>query len=358
MADLFSSIKIGDIITKNRIFMAPLTRARVERDAVPVPMMAEYYAQRAQAGLIISEATGISREGLGWPYAPGIWTDEQVEAWKSVTQAVHDKGGKIVCQLWHMGRAVHSSVTGLQPVSASETTAPDEVHTYDGKKPYEKARALTKSDITRILNDYEQAARNAMRAGFDGVQIHAANGYLIDQFLRDGTNHRSDEYGGSLENRVRLLVEVTQRVIATVGAEKTGVRLSPNGDSQGVIDSAPEKIFVLAAQELERLGVAWLELRENSTTGTFLAPTDQPKLSPEIRKVFHRSLVLNQDYSFEEAQAAIRDGHADAIAFGRKFISNPDLPDRFAKNIPLQESNVSTWYSRGEEGYIDYPFAK
>lgn len=356
MPTLFDSIDFGPIHAKNRILMSPLTRARANRNAVPTPIMAEYYAQRSSAGLIISEATGISREGLGWPFAPGIWSDEQVEAWKPIVAAVHAKGGKIVCQLWHMGRMVHSSVTGTQPVSSSATTAPNEVHTYEGKKPYEQARAIDAADISRILNDYENAARNAIRAGFDGVQIHAANGYLIDEFLRDGTNLRTDEYGGSPENRIRFLREVTERVIGAIGAERTGVRLSPNGDTQGCIDSAPETVFVPAAKLLQDLGVAWLELREPGPDGTF-GKTDQPKLSPQIRKVFTRPLVLNQDYTFEMAQEALAEGHADAIAFGRKFISNPDLPERFERGIALEPDNMKTWYSQGPEGYIDYPSA-
>lgn len=356
MPDLFDPIELGDFSAKNRIFMSPLTRARAGRDAVPTPIMAKYYEQRAGAGLIISEATGISREGLGWPYAPGIWSDEQVEAWKPITKAVHEKGGRIVCQLWHMGRMVHSSVTGLQPVAPSATTAPRYAHTYDGKVPYETARALQLEDISRIVSDYETAARNAIRAGFDGIQLHAANGYLIDEFLRDGTNHRTDEYGGSPENRIRFLSQVVSRIVATIGAEKTGVRLSPNGDTQGCLDSAPETVFVPAAAELERLGVAWLELREVGPEGTF-GSTDQPKLSPEIRKVFRRPLVLNQDYTFEAAQEDVQQGRADAIAFGRKFISNPDLPIRFAKGLPLEPDDMATWYSRGEHGYTDYPFA-
>lgn len=357
MPDLFDPIELGDFTAKNRIFMSPLTRARAGRDAVPTAIMAKYYGQRAEAGLIISEATGISREGLGWPYAPGIWSDEQVEAWKPITEAVHEKGGRIVCQLWHMGRMVHSSVTGKQPVAPSATTAPGYAHTYDGKVPYEEARPLQVDEIPRILAEYENAARNALKAGFDGIQLHAANGYLIDEFLKDGTNLRTDEYGGSPDNRIRLLSQVVERIIGAIGDGKTGVRLSPNGDTQGCIDSAPEAVFVPAAAELNRLGVAWLELREPGPEGTF-GKTDQPKLSPEIRKVFRRPLVLNQDYTFELAQKAVQEGQADAIAFGRKFISNPDLPARFRKGIALQQDDISTWYSRGEPGYTDYPFAE
>ncbi|EHH67471.1 alkene reductase [Gluconobacter morbifer] len=355
MPTLFDPVELGTIHARNRILMAPLTRGRADKNGVPSALMVEYYAQRASAGLIISEATGISREGLGWPFAPGIWSDEQVAAWKPVTEAVHAKGGKIVCQLWHMGRLVHSSVTGQQPVSCSATTGPDEVHTYEGKKPYEQARALRLDEIPRILNDYENAARNALKAGFDGVQIHGANGYLIDEFLRDGTNHRTDEYGGSPENRTRFLRHVVERVIATIGADRTAIRLSPNGETQGCIDSAPEKVFILAAEILQDLGIAWLELREPGPNGTF-GKTDQPKLSPQIRKVFHKPLVLNQDYTFEGAEAAVSEGRADAIAFGRKFIANPDLPERFRQHAPLQADDMKTWYSQGPEGYTDYPF--
>lgn len=357
MTSLFEPIELGSIYAKNRILMAPLTRGRGTRDHVPTPIMAEYYAQRAGAGLIISEATGISREGLGWPYAPGLWSQEQVEAWKPITAAVHAKGGKIVAQLWHMGRMVHSSVTGQQPVSCSATKAPEALHTYDGKQAPEVARPLTKEDIARILNAYENAARNALQAGFDGVQIHAANGYLIDEFLRDGTNHRSDEYGGSPENRIRFLREVTERVIATIGAHKTSVRLSPNGDTQGCIDSHPEQVFVPAAKLLNDLDIAFLELREPGPNGTF-GKTDQPKLHGPIREVFRKPLVLNQDYTREEAIETVATGVADAIAFGRPFLANPDLVRRLEDNLPQNKDDIRTWYSQGAEGYTDYPLAR
>lgn len=354
MTTLFDPIKLGAIDAPNRIIMAPLTRGRSSRDHVPSALMPEYYAQRASAGLIISEATGISNEGLGWPYAPGIWSDEQVAAWKPITRAVHEAGGRIVLQLWHMGRMVHSSVTGSQPVSASPTTAPGQAHTYDGKKPYEEARALGIDEIPRILGDYERATRNALAAGFDGVQIHAANGYLIDEFLRDGTNNRTDAYGGTPENRIRLLREVTERVISVAGAERTAVRLSPNGETQGTIDSNPIAVFVPAAQMLSDLGLGWLELREVGRNGTF-GSTDQPKLSPQIRQVFKGPLVLNQDFSLEEAEMAVAEGRADAISFGRKFLANPDLPGRFQTGHALNKDEMATWYSQGPQGYIDYP---
>ncbi|MET0372772.1 MAG: alkene reductase, partial [Rhizorhabdus sp.] len=240
MPTLFDPIALGAITAPNRIIMAPLTRSRATREAVPTPVMAEYYAQRASAGLIISEATGISRAGLGWPDAPGIWNDEQVAAWRVVTDAVHEAGGRIVSQLWHMGRVVHPSFSGEQPVSSSAIAAPDLAHTYEGKQPYVVPRALGIDEMPALVDDYRDAARNAIAAGFDGVQIHAANGYLIDQFLRDGVNRRNDAYGGPIENRLRLLDEVTRAVVDTVGAERTSVRLSPNGVAQGTDDSNPE----------------------------------------------------------------------------------------------------------------------
>jgi 2,4-dienoyl-CoA reductase-like NADH-dependent reductase (Old Yellow Enzyme family) len=335
--------------------MAPLTRGRATREAVPTPVMAQYYAQRASAGLIISEATGISREGLGWPYAPGLWTDEQVAHWRPVTDAVHEAGGRIFAQLWHMGRQVHSAVIGMRPVSSSATRTEGQAHTFEGKKDFETARPLERSEIPRLLDDYAHATRNALAAGFDGVQIHAANGYLIDQFLRDNANLREDEYGGAAENRIRLLREVTERVISVAGQGRTAVRLSPNGESQGVDDSDPEAVFLPAARMLSDLGIAFLELREPGPDGSF-GKTDVPKLSPRIRKVFDGPLVLNSDFdSRAKAQAALDSGVADAIAFGRAFLATPDLPERLRIDAPLNEGDSNTWYSRGPEGYIDYP---
>ena len=354
MPSLFDPIQLGAIHAPNRILMAPLTRGRATREAVPTAMMAEYYAQRAGAGLIISEATGISREGLGWPYAPGLWTDEQTEGWVPVIDAVHAAGGRIVAQLWHMGRQVHSSVIGGQPVSSSATATPGKAHTFEGKQPFEVARPLDEAEMPRLLDDYALATRNALAAGFDGVQIHAANGYLIDQFLRNGSNHRTDRYGGSVENRIRLLREVTERVASVAGADRTAVRLSPNGDSQGVDDSDPLSVFIPAVRALGEIGIAFLELREPGPEGTF-GRTDVPRLSPEIREAFTGQLVLNSDYGQASGQETLDSGTADAIAFGRPFISNPDLVDRFRLGEPLAPDDMKTWYSQGSEGYVDYP---
>ena len=355
MPSLFDPITLGAIEAPNRILMAPLTRGRADRDAVPSDLMVDYYTQRAGAGLIISEATGISREGLGWPFAPGLWTDAQVAAWKPVTDSVHAAGGRIVAQLWHMGRQGHSSVYETQPVSSSATATEGQAHTFEGKKDFEVARPLETDEIPRLLNDYALATKNALAAGFDGVQIHAANGYLIDQFLRDNANFRTDEYGGGIENRVRLLREVAERVISVAGADRVSVRLSPNGDSQGVDDSNPEALFTAAAKALSDLGIAFLELREPGPNGTF-GKTDVPKLSPAIRKVFNGVLVVNSDYAtVAEAQAELDSGNADAISYGRTFIGNPDLPERFRTGAPLAQDNPKTWYSQGPEGYVDYP---
>jgi 2,4-dienoyl-CoA reductase-like NADH-dependent reductase (Old Yellow Enzyme family) len=357
MATLFDPIHLGAVSAPNRILMAPLTRGRSTREHVPTSLMPTYYAQRAGAGLIITEATGISQEGLGWPYAPGIWSDEQTEAWKAVPDAVHKAGGRIFLQLWHMGRLVHPDfLDGDKPVSSSATTAPLplKAHTYEGKKPYEEARPLDLTEIPRLLDDYRRATRNAKAAGFDGVQIHAANGYLIDEFLRENTNLRTDRYGGSPENRIRLLREVAEAVAGEIGADRTAVRFSPNGNSQGVEDSNPEAVFVPAAKALDEIGIAFLELREQGPDGTF-GQTDQPKVSPAIRQAFSRPLVLNQDFRAGNAHEPLDSGIADAIAFGRPFISNPDLVDRLRAGLPLAPDDMATWYSQGPEGYIDYP---
>jgi 2,4-dienoyl-CoA reductase-like NADH-dependent reductase (Old Yellow Enzyme family) len=354
MPTLFDPVEMGLLMLPNRILMAPLTRGRATKEAVPTPVMVEYYAQRAEAGLIISEATGISRIGLGWPYAPGLWNDAQVEGWKPVVDAVHAAGGRIVAQLWHMGRLVHPSVGGGRPVSPSATTAPSYAHTYEGKQPYVEAHALTPAEIKATVADYARAARNAIRAGFDGVQIHGANGYLVDQFLRDGTNLRTDEYGGPVENRLRFMREVVEAVSSEAGIGRTGIRFSPNGEVQGCNDSDNHSLFTAAAAELEKMGVPWLELREPGPRSTFRA-TDEPAVSPSIRKAFSGTLVLNSDYDGTSAQAKLDEGIADAISFGRPFIANPDLVDRIREGSKLNRWDVATFYTQGREGYADYP---
>ena len=351
---LTDPIDLGSIHAANRMLMAPLTRGRATRDAVPTPIMADYYRQRASAGLIISEATGISRIGLGWPHAPGLWNDAQVAGWKRVTAAVHEDGGRIVAQLWHMGRLGHVDVNGAQPVSSSATTAPGHAHTYSGRQPYPQARALELDEIPGLLDDYARAADNALKAGFDGIQLHAANGYLIDQFLRDNANFRTDRYGGGIENRIRLLGEVVDRLVQTIGADKVGVRLSPNGEVQGVNDSNPPALFGAAARLLDEKGAAWLELREPRPGGSFGAP-DAAAVHPVIRQAFSRPLILNADYGLEDGQTSLDLGEADAISFGRPFLANPDLPRRLIEQLPLNPPRAELFYTNGEEGYLDYP---
>ena len=351
MPSLFDPITVGDIAAANRVFMAPLTRGRATPNHVPTELMIDYYRQRAGAGLIITEGTGVSRQGMGWPNAPGLWTDAMVEAWKPITAAVHEAGGRIVAQIWHMGRLARPDVTGMTPLSSSATRAP--YHKPD-ENPYAEAQAATLDDIRQAVDAYGEAATAAVAAGFDGVQLHGANGYLIDQFLRDNTNLRDDDYGGSPANRIRFMTEAVGRVVEAIGAGRTGIRLSPNGETQGADDSNPEAVFVPAAKALADLGIAFLELRELSPTGTFGA-TNVPKLSPRIRQVFPGPLVLNQDYTPDEAKADLASGAADAIAFGRPFIANPDLVERLRQGAPLAKDNQKTWYTNGPEGYTDYP---
>jgi 2,4-dienoyl-CoA reductase-like NADH-dependent reductase (Old Yellow Enzyme family) len=355
---LFQPIDLGAIHAKNRILMAPLTRGRSSQPgSIPNAMMAEYYRQRAGAGLIISEATGISVEGLGWPAAPGIWSEEQVEGWKPVTEAVHDAGGQIVLQLWHMGRLVHPDFLGGEPpVSASATCAPGHAHTFKGRQDYQPARELPIDEIARVVGDYRKAAENAKAAGFDGVQLHGANGYLVDQFLRSSTNLRTDAYGGPAENRARFLREVLTALIEVWGAERVSVRLSPNGETQGCDDNDPGTTFAAAARVCQDLGLGFVELRQPGPDGTF-GQTDVPQQDGVIRSIYSGPLVLNSDYTAEQAEADIATGRCDAVSFGRPYISNPDLAERirvgadWAPNVDVPRS----WYLPGPEGYIDYP---
>ena len=358
MPSLFDPIRIGAVTAPNRILMAPMTRARGTRDHLPTAIMIEYYVQRASAGLIISEAIGVSQQGLGWPYATGIWREDQVAGWRRITDAVHDAGGRIVAQLWHMGRIVHPSfMGGASPVSASATTAPGHSHTYEGKAPYAEARALTAEEIAEIVADYRRAAVAAMAAGFDGVQIHAANGYLIDQFLRDGTNLRRDAYGGPIENRIRFLREIAEAVTGAVGVDRPGVRLSPNSDSKGVRDSQTIPLFLKVAEMLSALGIAHLELRDAPLDGSY-GVGEMPPLAAVLRGAFAGVLVLNSDFDGRRAQAELDAGVADAVSFGRPFIANPDLPERLAGNQPLASAPMATWFSQGPDGYVDYPSAR
>lgn len=353
MPSLLDPVTIGSLKLPNRIVMAPLTRARSDREGVPNALMAAYYAQRASAGLIISEATGISREGLGWPNAPGLWSAEQVEGWKLVTRAVHEGGGRIVAQLWHMGRLVHPDLGGGQPLSASATTAPEYAYTYEGKKPYVEARPASLEDIHRITGDYVVAARNAIAAGFDGVQIHGANGYLVDQFLRDAANLRTDQYGGSMENRIRFATEVLNAVGEAIGMERVGIRFTPNLLVQGVEDSDPVNLFKLLAARLEELHVPWIELREPYAAQPG-GPVPTERVSPTMRSFYSGKIFLNGSFDSGSARERMAEGIADGISFGRPFISNPDLVRRIAECAPLNSGDASTYYRGGSEGYVDY----
>ena len=354
MPTLFDPIRFGAIQAPNRIVMAPLTRGRATRDHVPQPLMGEYYAQRASAGLIISEATGISREGLGWPNAPGLWNETQVEGWRQVTDAVHRKGGRIVAQLWHMGRLVHPKVSGMEPVSSSAQTAPDYAHTYEGKMPYVEPREATDHDIERIVADYARAARNAVDAGFDGVQIHGANGYLVDQFLRDGANFRTDDYGGSIAKRLRFMTDILKAVGTEIGMDRVGIRFSPNVYVQGVEDGEPIALFEAVAKRLEELKVPWIEMREpRRPTAAGAIPT--APVSPVVRANYSGRILINSDYDWTDARESVATGVADGISIGRLFIANPDLVRRLAIGAPLNEGDASTFYSGGAQGYVDYP---
>lgn len=354
MPSLFQPLELGALELPNRIVMAPMTRARAGRDAVPTAMMVDYYTQRATAGLIITEAVGISREGLGWPNAPGLWSDPQVEGWKPITDAVHREGGRIVAQLWHMGRLVHPDLGGGQPVSSSATTAPDYAHTYEGKKPYVEARSATADDVQRILGDYARAARNAIAAGFDGIQIHGANGYLVDQFLRDSANFRDDDYGGPIGNRIRFAGEVLESVIAEIGVDRVGIRFSPNILSQGVEDSDPVALFSALATKLEELDVPWIELREPSLpTSAGSIPTEP--VSPAMREIYSGKILINTDNCWLDAHRRLIDGIADGVSIARPFIANPDLVRRISLGAPLNDGDPATYYAGAAEGYIDYP---
>ncbi len=345
MPSLFEPLQAGALSLKNRVVMAPLTRSRAGDSRVPNDLMAEYYVQRAGAGLIISEATAISAEGYGWKGAPGAYTPEQWAGWKKITDAVHKAGGTIVLQLWHMGRLSHSDLIGQTPLAPSAVAADDQHRSVH--KPYEVPRAMTLDDIRRTIADYATCAKGAIAAGFDGVEIHAANGYLIDQFLRDGSNKRDDMYGGNFKNRARFMLEVTQAVVDAIGSDRTGIRLSSQNGVQSMHDSDPYGTFTHAAAELNAFDLAYLHLKE---------PLDSNIALSGMRKVFKNTLILNEGQDGQTAQKYLDDGMADAIAFGQKFIANPDLPMRLQSGALLNTPDVSTFYKGGREGYVDYPF--
>jgi len=350
MSNLLSPVKIGDFNLPNRIIMSPLTRCRASEGRVPNAMMAEYYAQRSTAGLIISEATSVTAMGVGYPDTPGIWSVPQVEGWKLATQAVHAAGGRILLQLWHVGRISDPMyLNGELPVAPSAIAPAGHVNQVRPLKPFVIPRALELKEIPGIVEAYRQGAQNAKLAGFDGVEIHGANGYLLDQFLQDGTNKRTDQYGGSIENRARLMLEVTDAVLTVWPAGRVGMHLAPRGDAQDMKDSNPKVTFGYVAEQLGRRQLAFLCTRE------YLG---ENRLSPFLKKIFKGALIANEKFDQKSAEAEIASGNADAVAFGKLFIANPDLPIRFAKNAPLNPPHPETFYGLGPQGYTDYPFLK
>ncbi len=354
MTTVFDTLALGALTLPNRILMAPLTRGRAEASAVPGALMAEYYAARAEAGLIIAEATAISPQGYGWNHAPGIWNEAQANGWRGVTDAVHRRGGRIFLQLWHMGRVSHPDFQGGQlPVGPSAIAAAGEAHTPIGKKPYVVPRALSVDEIKAIIGDYAAAARRAIDAGFDGVEVHGANGYLIDQFIRDGSNRREDQYGGDTDNRLRFLIEVTSEVTKTIGAGRVGVRLSPTGQFNDMRDSNPVATFSRAAELLSPLGLAYLHTMEALPGHPFAGVGE--RVTPHMRNVYHGVLITNGGYDLARANAMLLENAADAIAFGVPFLANPDLVQRYKNNWPLNVPDDATFYTQGAKGYTDYP---
>lgn len=353
---LFQPYLLGDIALSNRIVMAPLTRCRADplTDA-PAELNAKYYAQRASAGLIISEASQISSQGKGYPWTPGIYSAAQIEGWKQVTDAVHEKGGRIFIQLWHVGRISHPSlqVNGELPVAPSAIRPKGQAFTEAGMQDFATPRALETNEISGITGQYETAAKNAQQAGFDGIEVHAANGYLLDQFIRDGTNRRQDAYGGSLENRARLLMEVIDAVSSVYGENRIGVRLSPVSSVNDMADSDPMLTFSYVIEQLNRAKIAYIHMIEGVTRGPRNVEGFDFKLA---RKNFKGTYIANNGYDRELALSAVDSGDADLIAFGRPYIANPDLVERLHLNAPLNEPDTATFYGGGEQGYTDYPF--
>lgn len=347
MKTLFDHVQIGDLQLPNRIIMAPLTRCRASEGRVPNALMAEYYTQRANAGLILSEATSVTPMGVGYPNTPGIWSDAQVEGWKQVTEAVHHAGGRIFLQLWHVGRISDPLyLDGEVPVAPSAIAPKGHVSLVRPEKAYVTPRALSAEEIEAVIEDYRKGAENAKKAGFDGVEIHGANGYLLDQFLQSSTNLREDNYGGSLENRARLMLAVTDAVISVWGAQRVGMHLAPRGDSHDMGDANALETFSYVASELGKRGIAFICTREH-----FKAPA----LTPALKKAFGGPVIINEQMSKEMAADLINQGVGDAVAFGRWYIANPDLVTRLATDAPLNELDMTTMYGAGPKGYTDYP---
>jgi N-ethylmaleimide reductase len=357
---LFSPVQLGAISLSHRVVMAPLTRQRSEQPGdVPGPLMVEYYTQRAsEGGLVISEATTVAITGRGYLGAPGIYSDEQVAGWKKVVDAVHAKGGRMLLQLWHVGRVAHADMTGGEaPVGPSVVPFEGIAYTKNGWVPVSPHRALKIEEIPGVIEQYREAARRAKAAGFDGVEIHSGNGYLLDQFLQDGSNKRTDAYGGPAENRARLLLEVTKAVISVWGGDRVGVRMSPSTKFNGMSDTNPDATFGYAAKQLDRYGLAYLHLIEPRIKGNVLIEEGLPPVAAAaMRKIFHSKIVAAGGFEPASAEAILERGDADLVAFGRHFIANPDLPKRIKLGLPLNPYDRQTFYGGDAHGYTDYPF--
>ncbi len=347
MTTLFDPLVLGDLVLPNRIVMAPLTRLRAGASQIPNAMMADYYAQRASAGLIISEGVPVSPQGVGYAGVPGIWSKAQVEGWKRVTRAVKAAGGRIFMQIWHVGRISDPVfLNGELPVGPSAIAAGGAVSLLRPPKPFVTPRALEAEEVAGVVEAFRLGARNAQEAGFDGVELHGANGYLLDQFLQDGSNHRTDRYGGSIENRARLMLEATDAAISVLGAGRVGVHLAPRGDAHTMGDSDLASTFTHVANQLGQRGIAFICAREA------LGPDS---LGPRLKAAFGGVYIANERFDARGAQAALDAGWADAVAFGKDFLANPDLPERLRRGAPLNEPNPETFYASGAEGYVDYP---
>jgi 2,4-dienoyl-CoA reductase-like NADH-dependent reductase (Old Yellow Enzyme family) len=348
MSPLFQPLAVGDLVLPNRVVMAPLTRLRATLPGhIPNALMAQYYAQRASAGLILSEATPVSPSGVGYEGVPGIWSSEQTQGWKQVTRAVHEAGGRIMLQIWHVGRISDPYfLNGGLPVAPSAIAAKGHVSLLRPQRPFVTPRALERHEIPGIVEDFRRAAQNAQDAGFDGVELHGANGYLLDQFLQDSTNQRTDDYGGPIENRARLLLEVTDAVASVWGPGRVGVHLAPRGDAHDMGDSDPAATFSYVARALGERRIAFLFAREKPGPDS---------LGPQLKAAFGGVYIANEGFTQGSAELAVRDGWADAVAFGKAFIANPDLPERFESGEPLNAPIPETFYSHGAEGYVDYP---
>jgi 2,4-dienoyl-CoA reductase-like NADH-dependent reductase (Old Yellow Enzyme family) len=347
MPSLFDPIQVGDLHLPNRIFMAPLTRLRGTPDHIPTPLMIEYYTQRAGAGLILSEGTPIDPMGVGYANVPGLWSQAQVEAWKPITAAVHNAGGRIFSQIWHVGRISDPAfLNGQLPVGPSAIAASGTVSLLRPPRPFVTPRALETSEVKEVVEAFRRGAQNALAAGFDGVELHGANGYLLDQFLQDGSNQRTDEYGGPIENRARLMLEATDAAMSVFGAGRVGMHLAPRGDSHGISDSNLTETFSYVARELGRRKIAFIAAREH---------VGPDSIGPHLRQLFGGVFVANEAIDQKTGQQLLDEGKADAVAYGKLFIANPDLPARFAKHAPLNRPEPNTFYASGPHGYTDYP---